>query len=85
VERVLREIDRMAETVPVEAPWLAPKADAWDPVTVGAWYDSQGLSPVARTLLEICTTETATAWSGYMEGAVEASSRAAREVLEAIG
>jgi monoamine oxidase len=30
-------------------------------------------------------TETATAWSGYMEGAVEAGSRAAREVLEAIG
>jgi monoamine oxidase len=55
VERVLREIDRMAETVPVEAPWLAPEADAWDRVTVGAWYDSQGLSPVARTLLEICT------------------------------
>ena len=49
------EIDRMAQTVPVEAPWLAPEADAWDRVTVGAWYDSQGLSPVARTLLEICT------------------------------
>ena len=35
------EIDRMAETVPVQAPWLAPEADAWDRVTVGAWYDSQ--------------------------------------------
>ena len=30
-------------------------------------------------------TETATAWCGYMEGAVEAGGRAAREVLEAIG
>ncbi|GAB1302654.1 Amine oxidase [Apodemus speciosus] len=30
-------------------------------------------------------TETATKWSGYMEGAVEAGERAAREVLNALG
>ena len=30
-------------------------------------------------------TETATAWSGCMEGAVEAGTRAAHEVLEALG
>jgi monoamine oxidase len=29
-------------------------------------------------------TETANAWSGYMEGAVEAGHRAAREALESI-
>jgi monoamine oxidase len=55
LERVLREIDRMADTVPVEAPWRAPQADEWDRLTVGQWYDGQALSPVARTLLEICT------------------------------
>ena len=55
LERVLRELDRMADTVPVEAPWTAPRADEWDRITVGQWYDSQGLSPVARTLIEICT------------------------------
>jgi monoamine oxidase len=55
VERVLRKLDEMAETVPVDAPWLAPEADVWDRVTTGQWYDSQGLSRVARTLLEICT------------------------------
>lgn len=55
VERVLRKLDQMAETVPVDAPWLAPDADVWDRVTTGQWYDSQGLSRVARTLLEICT------------------------------
>ncbi len=55
VERVLRKLDQMAETVPVDTPWLAPEADAWDRVTAGQWYDSQGLSRVARTLLEICT------------------------------
>jgi len=55
VVRVLRTLDQMAETVPVDTPWLAPEADAWDRVTAGQWYDSQGLSRVARTLLEICT------------------------------
>jgi monoamine oxidase len=55
VEHVLRTLDQMADTVPAEAPWLAPEADAWDRMTAGQWYDSQGLSRVARTLLEICT------------------------------
>ena len=55
VERVLRKLDQMAETVPVDTPWLAPEAGVWDRMTTGQWYDSQGLSPVARTLLEICT------------------------------
>ena len=45
VERVLRKLDQMAETVPVDTPWLAPEADAWDRMTAGQWYDSQGLSP----------------------------------------
>jgi monoamine oxidase len=54
-EPLVLELDQMAETVPVDAPWLAPEAEAWDRVTTGQWYDSQGLSQVARTLLEICT------------------------------
>jgi monoamine oxidase len=54
VERVLAELDRMTATVP-EQPWLAADADEWDRVTIGAWYDAQGLSPVARELVEICT------------------------------
>ncbi|BBY64307.1 flavin monoamine oxidase family protein [Mycolicibacterium helvum] len=55
LERVLRRLDELAAEVPVEAPWLAPRAAEWDGVTAGAWYDAQGLSTVARTLLEICT------------------------------
>jgi monoamine oxidase len=55
LERVLRRLDELAAEVPVEAPWLAPRALEWDAVTAGAWYDAQGLSAVARTLLEICT------------------------------
>ena len=55
LERVLRRLDELAAEVPVEAPWLAPRAAEWDVITAGTWYDEQDLSPVARTLLEICT------------------------------
>ncbi|OBF17520.1 flavin monoamine oxidase family protein [Mycobacterium sp. ACS4331] len=55
LEKVLRLLDELAAEVPPEAPWLAPRAAEWDAITAGAWYDGQGLSPVARTLLEICT------------------------------
>ncbi len=55
IERVLRMLDEMAATVPVATPWLAPQAEVWDRVTVGQWFDAQGLGPVARELLEICT------------------------------
>jgi monoamine oxidase len=55
LERVLRHLDELAAEVPVEAPWQAPRAAEWDVITAGTWYDNQGLSPVTRTLLEICT------------------------------
>ena len=55
VERVLRKLDAMAASVSVAEPWAAPQADEWDRITVGQWYDAQGLSPVGRELLEICT------------------------------
>ena len=55
LERVLRILDELAAGVPADAPWQAPRAAEWDAITAGAWYDAQGLSPVARTLLEICT------------------------------
>lgn len=55
LERVLRLLDELAAEVPPEAPWRAPRAAEWDAITAGAWYDGQALSPVARTLLEICT------------------------------
>ncbi|AKK29832.1 FAD-dependent oxidoreductase [Mycobacterium sp. EPa45] len=55
LDRVLRRLDELATEVPVEAPWLAAHAADWDSITAGAWYDAQGLSLVARTLVEICT------------------------------
>ena len=55
LELVLRRLDVLATEVPVDAPWQAPRAIVWDAITAGSWYDAQGLSQVARTLLEICT------------------------------
>ncbi|PQE01215.1 monoamine oxidase [Mycobacterium sp. EPG1] len=55
LEKVLRRLDELAAEVPPATPWSAPHAAEWDAITAGAWYDAQGLSPVARTLLEICT------------------------------
>lgn len=55
LEKVLRRLDELAAEVSPATPWTAPHAAEWDAVTAGAWYDAQGLSPVARTLLEICT------------------------------
>jgi monoamine oxidase len=55
LQRVLRRLDKLAAEVPPETPWLAPHAAEWDGMTAADWYDRQGLSPVARTLLEICT------------------------------
>ncbi len=55
VNQALAQLDELAATVSAEAPWLAPRAAEWDAITAGAWYDAQGLSPIGRTLLEICT------------------------------
>jgi monoamine oxidase len=55
LETMLQRLDELAAEVPPDAPWRAPHAAEWDAITAGAWYDAQGLSPVARTLLEICT------------------------------
>jgi monoamine oxidase len=55
LERVLRRLDDLAADVPAHAPWQAARAADWDAITAGAWYNAQGLSPIARTLLEICT------------------------------
>src|ERR1700744_3671037 len=34
---VLPEIDQMAQTVPLDAPWTAPNATAWDSMTADTW------------------------------------------------
>ena len=36
-EVILPEIDQMAQTVPLDAPWTAPNALAWDSITADSW------------------------------------------------
>jgi monoamine oxidase len=38
---VLEELGTMAKTIPLEAPWTAPKAAEWDAITLGGWLSSR--------------------------------------------
>lgn len=55
---VMDEFEAMGQQIPLDAPWAAPKARAWDQQTVAAWIDAQideslGLARTAlRSLME---------------------------------
>ncbi len=38
MDRVLSELDKLAATVPPEAPWTAPHAEEWDDITLEQWH-----------------------------------------------
>lgn len=46
-------LDRMAKQVPLDAPWAAPKATAWDSQTFHTWLRRNVVSAAARNLLEL--------------------------------
>jgi len=46
-------IDRMARTIPTEAPWRAPNAEAWDGQTAWTWIRRNTLTRGARALLQL--------------------------------
>ena len=49
-------IDRMARTVPVEAPWAAPKAAVWDNEPLGSWLARHRIrSEVGNDLFQMAT------------------------------
>ncbi len=52
---VLDKLDELSQQVDVESPWLSSQAAEWDAITAGTWLDSQGLGPIARTMIEICS------------------------------
>ncbi len=52
---VLDKLDELSQQVDVDSPWRCAKADEWDRITAGTWLDAQGLGPVARTMIEICS------------------------------
>src|SRR3712207_9306192 len=46
-----QRLAEMAHTVPLEAPWTAPDAAAWDAVSLHAWLEANVSSPRARQTL----------------------------------
>jgi monoamine oxidase len=50
---ILPEIDKMARTVPVDAPWTAPNAAAWDAMTVSTWAASATSSVEAQKIIAL--------------------------------
>jgi monoamine oxidase len=51
---VLR-LDDMAKTIPIDAPWKAKDAGAWDAQTLESWFLSNSLSERFRRLLPVAT------------------------------
>jgi monoamine oxidase len=51
--RALERVARLAAEVPLEDPWNAPKAHAWDRMTVEEWIRSQTRDPGARSMLRL--------------------------------
>ncbi|MFG1934694.1 flavin monoamine oxidase family protein [Mycobacterium sp. NPDC048908] len=49
---VFLELTQMCKSIPIEAPWDAPKARKWDRLTWGAWLDKHTLSKAAHQLLD---------------------------------
>ena len=46
-------LDRMARSVPAEAPWRAPRAEEWDGQTMWTWIHRNTVTPAARALLQL--------------------------------
>jgi monoamine oxidase len=52
---VIPKLDGMARTVPVDAPWQAPQAAAWDGQTLESWINANSLSGEFRALAAAAT------------------------------
>jgi monoamine oxidase len=53
VGQAMLRLDRMASKVPLEAPWTAPKARAWDSQTAWSWMRRNMATAAGRTMLEL--------------------------------
>jgi len=52
-QSILKKIDALASEIPIESPWLAPKAKEWDSQTVATWMKDNLKTPGARYLLSV--------------------------------
>ena len=46
-------LERMARTVPVEAPWTARRAASWDATTFGHWLDANAATAEAKAMFTV--------------------------------
>ena len=53
LEKVLLQLDSMARTVPLEAPWTAPMAPTWDGQTMETWKLANTITTGAHNLLDL--------------------------------
>lgn len=54
-EQARARLDRMAQRVPLESPWDAPKARLWDGQTFATWVRRNTRTAAARSLFELAT------------------------------
>ena len=55
LEQARARLDRMARQVPLEEPWMAPKAAEWDGQTFATWVRRNTRTAAARSLFELAT------------------------------
>ncbi|HEX5714258.1 MAG TPA: flavin monoamine oxidase family protein [Solirubrobacterales bacterium] len=55
LEQARARLDRMAQEVPLEEPWMAPRAAEWDGQTFATWVRRNTRTAAARSLFELAT------------------------------
>ncbi len=55
LEQARARLDRMAQQVPLEEPWMAPRAASWDSQTFATWVQRNTRTAAARSLFELAT------------------------------
>ncbi len=55
LEQARARLDRMAREVPLEEPWMAPRAAEWDSQTFATWVRRNTRTEAARNLFELAT------------------------------
>ena len=53
IAATIAQFDLMAAEVPVDAPWTAPQAAAWDAQTMATWLDDNIITAGARAALDV--------------------------------
>ncbi len=51
----IARLDQMATEVPVDAPWSAPNAKAYDSQTLASWIDANSITPQFKELVKVAT------------------------------